>query len=169
MYAMRSLVFILVLMMYYETLQAQPGKYAGTKKSLIGKTFTDSRVIPGLSGWQFKEGSLLSAIDDTEVIIADVFKKGTTFIVLFSIKEDTADEKYTIVDLLEVKNVALTQHVRTGLCRQGENENTEIVALTKAEVTVEASKAIKAWRFNRDKRRLESQSIKNVSCLNAVD
>ncbi len=151
------------------TVLAQPGKYAGTKKALIGKTFTDSRAIPGLSGWQFREGSLLSAIDDTEVITADVFKKGTTFIVLFSIKEDTANKKYTIADLLEVKNVARTQHVKTGLCRLGENENTEIVALTKAEVAVEASLAIKAWRFNRDKRRLESQSIKDVSCLNAVD
>jgi hypothetical protein len=148
---------------------AQPGKFAGSMKSFIGKTFTDVSKISGLTGWKFQEGSLLTGIDDPEVIIADVYKKGTTIICIFSIKEDTADKKYTIADILEVKNVPHNQHVITGLCRQGENESTEIVALAKVETTTETSKAIKAWRFNRDKRRLETQNIKGVTCMNEVD
>lgn len=143
------------------------GQYAGTKKSLIGKTYTDSRNIPGLSGWQFREGSLLTAVDDSEVITADVFKKGTTYIVLFSIKEDTADKKFTIADVLEVKNVLSSQHIRTGTCQEGDSEGgLDIVALVKKQYTVEYSKAIKAWRFNRDKRRIQWINSKLVKCMN---
>ena len=148
---------------------AQPGKYAGTMKSFIGKTFTDAGKINSLKGWKFMEGSLLTNIDDPEVIIADVYRKGTTVIAIFSMKEDSADVKYTIADVLEVKNVPASQHIKTGLCREGENESTEIVALTKAETNKETSKAIKAWRFNRDKHELERMSIQRVSCINEVD
>jgi hypothetical protein len=102
------------------------------------------------------------------MMTADVFKKGTTYIVLFSIKEDTADTKLTIADLLEVKNVLSTRHIRTGTCTDGANELIDIVALIKNENT-ESSKAIKAWRLNRDKRRIEIASPKLIKCMNDVD
>ncbi len=148
---------------------AQPGKYAGTKKSLIGKKFTDSRHMNILPGWQFREGSLITAIDDPETMTADVFKKGTTYIVLFSIKEDTADTKFTIADIIEVKNVLSSQHIRTGMCSEGPNEAVDIVALVKKQNNIEFSRAIKAWRLNRDKRRVELISPKLVKCMNPVD
>lgn len=145
------------------------GKYAGTKKSFIGKKFTTSRNIPGLTGWQFREGSLITPVDDPEVMTADVFKKGTTYIVLFSIKEDSADTKFTIADIIEVKNVLSSQHIRTGTCSEGANEAVDVVALVKNENNVEFSRAIKAWRLNRDKRRVELISPKLVKCMNEVD
>lgn len=160
-------IFLSLLLLVFvcnNNLLAQ-GKYAGTKKSLIGKAYSDSRNIPGLTGWQFSEGSLLTAIDDLEVITADVFKKGTTYIVLFSIKEDTADVNYTIADIIEIKNILKSQHIQTGLCREGENESVEIVALAKQE-TSDFSKAIKAWCLNRDKRRVEGMNSKLVKCMN---
>lgn len=149
---------------------AQPGKYAGTKKSLIGKTYTDSRSIPGLAGWKFQEGSMITRVGDPELMTADVLKKGTTYIVLFSIKEDTADTKFTIADVLEVKNVLSSQHIRTGTCQQGETdeEGSEIVALIKKQNT-EYSKAIKAWRLNRDKKQIQRMTIEAVKCMNEVD
>lgn len=108
---------------------------------------------------------MLTEITDTELMTADIFKKGSTYIALFSIKEDTADTKFTVADVIEIKNVLKTQHIRTGKCREGENESIEIVALTKQE-TIEFSKAIKAWRFNRDKRRVEGMNSKLVKCMN---
>lgn len=144
------------------------GKYAGTKRSLIGKTFTDTRHMTFLTGWQYREGSLITAIDDVEVMTADVFKKGTTYIVLFNIKEDSSNTKFTIADVIEVKNVLPSQHIRTGLCSEGPNEAVDIVALVKKENT-EYSKAIKAWRLNRDKRRVELANPKLVKCMNEVD
>ena len=145
------------------------GRYAGTMKKMIGKTYSDIKHVNGLIGWQFQEGSLLTAIDDPEVMTADVFKKGATYIVLFSIKEDTADTKYTIADIIEVRNVLSSQHIRTGLCSKGANEAVDIVALVKKENNVEFSRAIKAWRLNRDKKRVELISPKLVKCMNEVD
>jgi hypothetical protein len=137
-------------------------------KKMIGKTYSDSKHISGLTGWQYREGSLLTPVDDPETMTADVFKKGTTYIILFSIKEDTADTKFTIADVIEVKNVLSSQHIRTGLCSEGANEAVDIVALVKKENT-EFSKAIKAWRLNRDKRRVELANPKLVKCMNEMD
>ena len=145
------------------------GKYAGTKKSLIGKTYADDRKIAGFSGYTYHEGSLLTNVDDGEVMTAAVYKRGTTCVVIFAIKEDTANQKFTIADVLEVKNVPSSRHIMTGTCQEGENEAVDIVALVLNETNKEFSKAIKAWRFNRDKRRLESVNTKLVKCMNAVD
>ena len=148
---------------------AQPGKYAGSMKKFIGKTYTDERNIFGLSGWQFQQGSMITGVNDPELMTADVFKKGTTYIVLFSIKEDTLDAKFTIADVIEIKNVLSSQHIMTGTCTDGPNELIDIVALAKMENNKEFSKAIKAWRLNRDKRRIEIASPKLIKCMNAVD
>jgi hypothetical protein len=137
-------------------------------KKMINKTYTDEKHINGLAGWTFQEGSLITPVDDPEAMTADVFKKGTTYIVLFSIKEDTADTKFTIADVLEVKNVLSSQHIRTGTCNEGANEAIDIVALIKKENTG-SSKALKAWRLNRDKRRVELANPKLVKCMNEVD
>ena len=131
---------------------AQPGKYAGSKKWLIGKDYVDSHKISGLAGWKFMEGSLITDINDPGQMTADVFKKSSTYLVLFSVKEDTADEKFYIADVLEVRNVLTSQTIHTGTCSEGANETIDIVALTKNQNNVEFSKAIKAWRLNRDKR-----------------
>jgi hypothetical protein len=145
------------------------GKYAGSKKSLIGKTYTDSHTIPGLAGWKYMEGSMITRVNDPELMTAGVFKKGTTFIVLFSIKEDTADTNFIIADVVEVKKVLSSQTIHTGTCYEGENERMDIAALTRNETNKESSKAVKAWRLNRDKRRIEIISPRLVKCMNAVD
>jgi hypothetical protein len=122
-----------------------------------------------LAGWKYLEGSMITRVNDPELMIAGVFKKGTTFIVLFSIKEDTADTNFTVADVLEVKNVLLSQTIHTGTCYEGENERMDIVALTKSERNKAFSKAVKAWRLNRDKRRIELISHRLVKCMNEVD
>jgi hypothetical protein len=141
------------------------GRYAGTKKSLIGNIYTDSHNITGLSGWTFREGNVVNSLNDHEMITVDVFQKGTTYIVLFSIKEDTASEEFKIMDVLEIKNVTTAQQIATAFCRDNKNENAEIVALIKPGNT-EYSKALRAWRLNRDKRRIEIKNIKGIDCLN---
>ena len=165
---MKKIVLFAVLLFSVKNTDAQPGKYAGSMKKMLNKTYTDEKHISGLTGWSFQEGSLITPADDPEVMTANVFKKGTTYIVLFSIKEDTTDAKFTIADVLEVKNVLSSRQIRTGTCTDGVNELIDIVALIKKETT-ESSKAIKAWRLNRDKRRIEVASSKLIKCMNEVD
>ena len=164
----RTAVLLIVVLNICSSVSGQ-GRYAGTMKKMLGVTYSDIKHVSGLNGWQYQEGSLLTAVDDTEVMTADVFKKGTTYIILFSVKEDTADIKFTIADIIEVKNVLSSQHIRTGTCSEGANEAVDIAALVKKENNIEYSRAIKAWRLNRDKKRAELISPKLVKCMNEVD
>lgn len=143
------------------------GKYAGSMKRLIGVTYTDSENIPGLKGWEFKKGSVITAMDEPHMIIASVYSKGKTWIIFFSIMEDTASSVYSIMDVAEVKNVLQGWEVYTTTCRKNKIENVEIVALVKWSPSQEFLKPAKqAWRFNRDKRRFEFLSVKGIDCIN---
>ncbi len=99
---MKSISLLTLLLLTLLKADAQPGKYSGTKKSLIGKIFEDSRNLAALKGWAFMEGGLANSLNDTERIMSHVFKKGTSYVVLFSIMEDTASDKYTVVDVVEI-------------------------------------------------------------------
>jgi len=156
---------VLFVLLFTAGVSAQTGTYAGSQKILIGKTYKDVTNIPGLSGWEFQEGSLLTALDDKEVMTASVLKKGTTYILLFSIKEDPASKEMMIADLVELINIPSTQHILASSCREGANAGVNIVALVKEENT-EFSQAIKAWRFNMDKRRIEIMNPAQVKCMN---
>jgi hypothetical protein len=163
---MRYIIFLLLLFLT-EPVFSQPGKYAGQQKYLIGKVYTDSRNIEQLKTWKFQGGSLVNPIDDPEIITVDVFSKGNTWIVFFSIKEDTAASSFMIMDVVEVKNVMKDWQLRTTFCRSNKNENPEIVALVKKSTVVEFLKpAKKVWRFNRDKRRFEIISATGIDCIN---
>jgi hypothetical protein len=136
-------------------------------KNLIGTSYTDSRNIPGLEGWEFRKGSVITAMDDPEMIIASVYSKGKTWIVFFSIMEDTASSLYSIMDVAEVKNVLTGWELYTTGCRKNKMDNVKIVALVKWSPTQEFLKpARQAWRFNRDKRRFEIMSVKGIDCIN---
>ena len=154
---------LLYFFLIVSTYCSAQGKYAGTKKGLIGTTYLDSKNIPGLEGWEFQSGSVISPLDDPEMIIADVFRGGSTWICFFSIKEDTALDSQRIIDVLEVKNVMKGWQLYTTSCRHNRVENVEIIALVKWSPTQEFLKPAKqAWRFNRDKRRFEIISVKGV-------
>lgn len=145
---------------------AQPGKYAGTKKTMIGKTYTDSRNMPGLKGWTFMEGALLNQVTDPEYIMADVYKKGTVYVVVFSIREDTASELTTIYDVIEITGVAKGWGIRVGTCSRLTKGDAYIVSWGK-ETQDEYMKLFKkAWRFNPDKRRVEAIPVKGIQCEN---
>jgi len=142
------------------------GIYAGTKKVMIGKMYADIDTLAGLKGWTQVEGGLANSLNDPEHIMSYVFKKGTTYLVLYSIKEDTASAKYTFVDVVEITGVLKGWTVRSSFCRQSEQENNYIIAWGK-ENTGQYMKLIKkAWKFNPDKRRIEAIPVKGIDCEN---
>jgi hypothetical protein len=162
---MRYIIFLLLLFLT-EPVFSQPGKYSGQQKSLIGKEYTDSREIKQFKTWQFQQGSVINPLSDPETITVDVFQKGTTWVVFFSIKEDTASQNFTIMDVVEIKNVVKGSTVKTSFCRSQKIDNSWIVAWAKESPTEYLKTIKKAWRFNPDKRRIELISIKGIDCLN---
>jgi hypothetical protein len=162
---MKRVFTLAILLLLYGTSIAQ-GNYAGTKKTLIGKWFTDYNDIAGLKGWTFMEGGLANSLDDPERIMSNVFKKGTSYVVLFSIMEDTASGKYKIFDVLEITAVQKGWTIRSSFCRQNEQESNYIVAWGKESTEPYMTIIKKAWKFNPDKRRFEAILIKGIDCEN---
>jgi hypothetical protein len=162
---MKNALMIIVFVGAVFTTMAQPGKYAGTKKGLIGTVYTDSRGIQRLSGYTPVVGSVLTQLSDPPMIMVDVFKKGTTYIVFFSI-EDTVSKKFTIADVMEIKPVTKGWTIITSLCRQHGYDNTFLVAWAKESRKEYLTVIKKAWEFNTEKGWIDSVSTKGISCLN---
>ena len=142
------------------------GDFAGTKtRALIGKKYNNDRVLPGFPDYTYREVTLASGEKDPEQFSVGVFQKGPTYIVFFSINNDTTTDHYTILDVLVIKQVKKNQVVKPLLCRDNKISNIEIVAVTQPGAA-EFSSALRAWRFNRDKRRFELMNIQGIDCMN---
>lgn len=163
---MRKLLFLFVCQLMMTLLFAQAGKYAGTKKTMIGKVFTETSDLTQLRGWTQSEGGVVSKLDEPEMILVHVFTKGTTVLVFFSIKEDTASDKLLICDVLEVTGVQKGWEIRSSFCRQNKVENSFIVVWGKTTTNEFMNILKKAWIFNRDKRRIEIIPVKGIDCEN---
>lgn len=147
---------------------AQPGKYAGTKKSLIGKEYIVVDSLPALKGWIHKEGTVMNInpMTDPELHIVEVFQKGTTWLIIFSVQEDTSINRSVIADVVEVTGVLKGWSVHTGSCSQNNTGNSYLVALGK-DTTAAYMKVIKkAWQFDPDKRRVIILPVKGIKCEN---
>ena len=161
---MNQLPLLIALMLTVSLSNAQ-GNFAGSMKKLIGTKYKDSKSIAALKGYEFRSGSLISDVNDPESITVDHFEKGSDAVVFFSINEDPNGEEYTVLEVLEYKNVPQGWQIKTAFCRQNEIENGEIVALVKSG-TEEVLKPVKqAWRFNRDKRRLQAMDKQGIDCI----
>ena len=162
---MKNIWMMMVFVGAAFTAMAQPGRYAGTKKGLIGTVYTDSRGIQRLSGWTAITGSVLTPLSDPPMIMVEVYKKGTTYVVFFSI-EDTVSKKYTIADVMEIKPVTKGWTIVTSLCKQDKADNPFLVAWAKESRKEYLTVLKKAWEFNTEKSRIDSVSTKGISCLN---
>jgi hypothetical protein len=165
---MKRLICLLALGFFSVCGYAQPGKYAGSKKSLIGKEHTTLDSLSALKGWQMMEGSVMNEnpMTDPELHMVSVYKKGTTCLIIFSVREDTASDKAVVADVVEVAGVLKGWAIRTWACRQNKKPSNYIVAWAK-ETNAQYMKPVKkAWRFNPDKRRVEPIPVTGVDCEN---
>ena len=157
--------FLLFALLSVSISSIAQGTYAGSMKKLIGTKYKDSKSIAALKGYEFRAGSLITDVNDPESITVDHFQKGSDAVVFFSIQEDPNNEGYAVLEVLEYKNVPQGWQIKTAFCRQNEIENGEIVALVKSG-TEEVMKPVKqAWRFSRDKRRLQTIDKQGIDCI----
>ena len=159
---------VLLLFTMKANLFAQ-GQFAGAKtKALIGKKYNNDRVLPGLPDYEYRQVTLASDENASEQYAVGIFQKGPTYVVFFGINDDTTSDHYTILDIMVVKQVKKTQEVKALLCRNNKKSNAEIVAVTETGKK-EFLPALRAWRFNHDKRRFEIMDSKGIDCMNEGD
>ena len=142
---------------------AQGNNAPGLKK-MIGKTFVDEKKIPGLKGYQFRQGDVISDINDPRQLFLDVYLKGMSGIVVFSQREDTTVS--TILDVIEIKSIPAGWEIKTAGCQFGQTEGEVIIALVNPGKKEYTTVVKQAWRCNRDKIRFEAISTKGIKCLN---
>jgi hypothetical protein len=148
---MKAAIFLTVFLMTGGGVAAQ-GKFAPPQmKSWIGKVIADETELPGFSEYQSRGGSVITDADDPEPLSVNWFSKPNSIVVF----------------LLEIKNTTQGQEIKAGDCRDGESDNSGIVALVQPS-SAKRVKAIRAWLFNRDKKRIEAWSAQNVTCLGMV-
>jgi len=99
---MRQISLLLLFLFFSLASFSQKGKFAGSMKKLIGIKYSDPRNIPALKGCKFREGSVVGDISSN--VLVDVYQKGTTWLVFFSVGEDN-DTMMVIEDVLKIKNV----------------------------------------------------------------
>jgi hypothetical protein len=102
---MRSILVLLLVIAGSLKAQAQNGKYAGSQKKLIGVSYVDSRHIPALKTWQFRQGSVASLLTDPELFSVEIYQKGTTWLIFFSVREDMASDTSVVLDVIELKGI----------------------------------------------------------------
>jgi hypothetical protein len=163
---MKRIIILSVLFFTAYTAMSQAGKYAGSMKKLIGQTFVDARTIPLLKNWTYRQGSVASLLSDPERFMVEILQKGNTYIIFFSIEEDSVTGRSRVLDVIEITNVKPTGEIKAAVCREYKTENAFIVALVRPGKTEYSTDVKKAWHFNRDKRRFEVIAVKNVDCLN---
>lgn len=163
---MKKLGFFIAFCCSVTLIFAQAGRYAGTKKAMIGKSFIEPGEITQLKGWTQMEGAVVSKLDEPEMFLVYVFKKGTTVLFFFSIKEDTASDKMIVCDVAEISGVQKGWEIRSSFCRKNKKEDSFIVVWGKTTTREYMEIIKKAWRFNRDKRRIEIIHVKGIDCEN---
>lgn len=156
----------LALLFIFPLISCAQGKFAtGDVKKLIARVFTEKGDI-GLRDFEFKEGSVISPIRDPSRIVAAVYQKASTIVVLVSWLKDSTKKLYQVLDVLEIRNVQQGWQVRTALCRQDQQDDTEIVALARQNNGDFLTDIKQAWRFNRQQRHFESLAVKGLDCFN---
>ncbi len=164
---MTKLVSVLFasFLFYSRSLNAQ-GKYAGEFKYLIGKKYTTQDSIKAFKKYPLHEGSVISDVNDLDVMMLDMYRKGTTAVVVFGSKTDSPREEYQVIDILEIKNIPRGYEINTTTCQEGETEGQVLIVLVKTTQTEYAGPVKKAWRCDRDKLRFEWMNTKLIKCLN---
>lgn len=142
------------------------GSYTKNFKQQIGKTFTDEKHISWLKGYSFREGSLITDVNDPEPQFITVLLKGTKGVVVYSAKPDTTKKIFYILDVIELRSIPKGWEIRTVGCQEGETEDQIIVALVNPGKREYVKTVKKAWLCERDRLKIEAISTKDIRCLN---
>lgn len=156
---------LLLLMLLFATTSCQSQQLSELNdiQSLRGKPYSDDSLPPLLKKYQFIESSQASAMNDEEQFAVYVYRLHNDYLVFFTLNNTKGNK--IVQDVLSIAGVKEQEEVKTVLCWEGAVNNVELVAVVNPK-NEQHTKAERVWRFNRDKRKFEVHTAKNVSCLN---
>ena len=160
---MKQILLIISVVYSYMNQSMAQGKFAGSMKTLIGKTYTDQKNIPWWYNYKLVESSVISPVGDPVVFTANDYKKGNVHLLVFSKNDESNGHLFVVLDVIEIKNFQPGWKVRTVDCQNGNEGSNDVVALVKTQKG-KNDIVFKAWRCNMDKIRFDAMSTKLVHC-----
>ncbi len=156
---------IILLFLITNSVFAQ-GRWAADFKSLIGQTYTNESGIKALKNFRYEQGTVVGeAIEGKFFSTIDVYRKGSTAIILLSKKIKANADEYRIIDVLKISSIPKNDEVRTTDCsRKQAYPDETIVAIVfsgpnRQVKLVKEAYALKDIRF-------EKITTKGITCIN---
>lgn len=162
---MKTMLFI---MLFFQMSFAQ-GKLAAEFKDIIGFKFISEKHIPQLENYRYIGGSIISDLEflDSFFLSLEVFRNGTTAIVLLCKQIDKTNNQKRIIEVLKIIDVPANYEIRISSCTSiNINPDAKIVAVyyigrKKNVKLIKEAFVLKDIRF-------EKMNAKSVKCINEI-
>ena len=159
----------LIFLMLFTHICFAQGKFAGEFKDLIGLKFVTDKDIPKLKNFKYIGGSIISdlVVIDSFYLSLEVYRKGSTAIVLMNKLIDKTTKQHRIIEVLKIIDVPVNYEIRiSGCTAKNSNPDDEIVAVyyignKKSVKLIKESYVLKDIRF-------EKINPKNIKCINEI-
>lgn len=141
---------------------------------LYGIIFREISEIPQLKDYEHLAGSVIYNIGtsqtDYKYGVSHFKYKKSNLIILEEIIKERNDQKvkYKILDTITYNNLKEDEYIAICTCRINSVDNSEIIAVVKADHDNEYfNRIVKAWRANtKTKKIIQIESLQNIDCIN---
>lgn len=154
-----SLIFLLIVSKSF-----CQGKYAAEYSTLLQKKYSNEKELIELKNFRYQEGKVLGEINTNGLFSStlEVFKKGSTAIVILSKLTNPKTKIKTIIEVIKLSNITKNQEIRISSCsRKNPYPNEEIVVVMAAntnQLKIAQAYALQDIRF-------EKTPIKGIKCV----
>ncbi len=160
---------IICAFIFFSQMCFAQGKLAAEFKDIIGSKFISEKEIPQLKNYRYTSGNIISDVEflDSYFLSLEVFRNGTTAIVLLCKRIDKANNQKSIIEVLKIIDVPKDYEIRTSSCTaKNINPDDKIVAVyyigrKKNVKLIKEAFVLKDIRF-------EKMNPKNVKCINEI-
>lgn len=129
-------------------------------------TYTRATDLEAYYNYQFLGGGVIAPLDNNEFNISQI-RRDKRNIILFERGIIQGDKvSFELLDTIIVDNLKENMYIAYQLCRKDTIDDSEIIALVKAEHKQYYNTILKAWRADRKKRKIIPIDIKNIDCFN---
>lgn len=161
--AIASFVMLSVLGGASTTALAAPGRDAGARRALIGKTYDANGTPAALRGWENVGGALVSDESDERELVVTHFRKGRANVLTFeAYARDTATAK--ILDVIEIKSMPTREQALIGICTYRDEEAPYHVAIAKENPTAAKMLVRRVWYVDRARLQFSRVSTAGFNC-----
>jgi len=161
---------IVFCLLFFTIKSYSQGKFAGEFNKSLGLVFITEEDIPQLKSFTYQGGSIISDLEiiDSYYLSLDVYRKGSTAVVVMSKLIDKVTREHRIIEILKIMDVPKNYEIRISGCTSiNINSDDKIVAVyyignKKNVKLIKEAYVLKDIRF-------EKINSKTITCINEIE